>query len=176
MCLVSFACSTRPTGPFRLAPIAGLSTVFEPIGRPPREQIQALAEVECPLPSDLAFTLVAALRQHGHFGNVLTHISGTNWTKVEQSLRSISDPDVGSQALSPLAQNIVELICGDRGVTGRIMKSYFRTVLGKVLGIDGATRLIQRINGLFVELKCARQQPSNTGRIANQCPAAREAA
>ena len=76
---------------------------------------------------------------------------------MEQALRSILDLDVGSQALSPLSQNIVELIYGDRGVTGRIMKPYFRTVLGKVLGIDGATRLMQRINGLFVELECAKR-------------------
>ena len=141
----------------QISPIAGHSTTFERIGRLSGGQIPALAEVECPLPYDLAFILVAALRQHGHIGNVLTHISGTNWTKVEQALRSILDPDVGSQALSPLAQKIVELIYGDRGVTGRIMKPYFRTVLGKVLGIDGATRSMQRINGLFVELECARQ-------------------
>lgn len=153
---------------------AGLFAVFEPIGRLPGEQIPAPAEVKCPLPNDLAFILVAALRQHGHIGNVLTHISGTNWTKVEQALRSILDPDVGSQALSPLAQNIIELIGGDRGVTGRITKPYLRTVLGRVLGIDGATRLMQRVNGLFVELECARQQPPNTGRAAHQLPAAPE--
>ena len=140
----------------QISPIA-ISVAFEGIGRLPGEQIPAHAEAECPLPNDLAFILVAALRQHGHIGNVLTHISGTNWTKVEQALRSILDLDVGSQALSPLSQNIVELIYGDRGVTGRIMKPYFRTVLGKVLGIDGATRLMQRINGLFVELECAKR-------------------
>lgn len=157
----------------QISPIASLPAVLEPIGRLPSKRHTAGAVVE-PTPSDIAFTLVAVLRQHGHIGNVLTHISRTNWTNIELALRTIIDPDVDSQSLSPLAQNIVELICGERGVTGRITKPYFRTALNRILGTDGAARLIERIDGLFVQLECARLQPPTTVRTANQLPAATE--
>lgn len=156
----------------QMSPIVGLAASLEPIRQLPSKQAAAIAKIERPLPAHLAFILAAVLRQHGHIGNVLTHISGTNWPKVEQALRTIVDPDVGGEALSPLAQNIVELICGDRGVTGRITKPYFRTVLSKILETDGAARLIQHISGLFLELECARRQPPDTVRTANQLQAA----
>lgn len=158
----------------QIIPIAGLSAEFEPIGQVSSRRIAAITEIEGPLPANLAFILVAMLRQHSHIGNVLTHISGRNWTKVERALDSIIDPDVGGKALSPLAQNIVELICGDRGVTGRMMKPYFRTVLGKILGIDSASRLMQRISVLFAELECARHQLSNNAQAADQFSIATE--
>ncbi len=41
-----------------------------------------LATVPAALPDNLAFVVVAVLRRHGHISNVLTHISGGNWTKV----------------------------------------------------------------------------------------------
>ena len=71
---------------------------------------------------DLAFLVVAAFRRHPHINNVLTHISDANWERVEQALRAILDPLAASRDLSPLARNIVDLMCADRGVTGRILK------------------------------------------------------
>ena len=68
----------------------------------------ATAEAErLPSLDDLVFSLAAAFRQHPHISNVLTHISSSNWGKVEQALRSILDPRAGSCDLSPLAQNII---------------------------------------------------------------------
>ena len=41
---------------------------------------------------DLAFLVVAAFRRQPHINNVLTHISGANWQRVEQAQRAILDP------------------------------------------------------------------------------------
>ncbi len=115
------------------------------------------------LPSldDLVFSVVAAFRLHGHISNVLTHISGSNWAKVEQALRSILDPRAGSCDLSPLAQNIIELLCADRGVTGRIMKPYFRRLLDAILEPEVAARFARHVTVLFLELECKARQPIN---------------
>lgn len=154
----------------QITPIAGLSAAvaFEAIGRLSSPRTSVIAKIDQPLPADLAFILTALFRQHSHIGNVLTHISGRDWTMVESAFGSIVDPDIGSKALSPLAQNIVELICGDRGVTGRMMKPYFRAVLGKILGVDSALRMMQRVSVLFAELEWARHQTSNNALSANQ--------
>ena len=82
---------------------------------------------------DLAFLVVAAFRRQPHISNVLTHISGANWGRVEQALRAILDPFTASRDLTPLARNIVDLMCADRGVTGRILKPYFRDLLARIL-------------------------------------------
>lgn len=115
------------------------------------------------LPSldDLVFSLAAAFRQHAHISNVLTHISGSNWGKVEHALRSILDPRAGSCNLSPLAQNIIELMCADRGVTGRIMKPYFRRLLDAILEPEVAARFARHVTVLFLELECKTRQPMN---------------
>lgn len=161
------------TAPAQISPLASLPAALGPISRLPSKQRAVGAKI-APAPSDIAFTVVAVFRQHGHIGNVLTHISHTNWTNIEQALRAVIDPNVDSQSLSPLAQNIVELVCGERGVTGQITKPYFRTVLSRILGTDDAAQLIERIDSLFVQLECARHQPPNTARIANQLSAATE--
>lgn len=109
---------------------------------------------------ELAFRTLAAFRAHPHVSNVLTHISGANWAKVEQSLNRILDVTTTSNTLSPLEQNIVDLMCGDRGTTGRIFKPYFHAILLRVLEPDRAERLIGHIYALFVEIEWKAQQPA----------------
>jgi hypothetical protein len=102
---------------------------------------------------DLAIIVVAAFRHHPHINNVLTHISGANWERVEQSLRAILDPLAASRDLSPLACNIVDLMCADRGVTGRILKPYFRDLLARVLSPHLAALLTDHVSLLFLEFE-----------------------
>ncbi len=102
---------------------------------------------------DLAFLVVASFRRHPHINNVLTHISGANWGRVEQALRAILDPLAAGSDVSPLARNIVDLMCADRGVTGRILKPYFRDLLGKILSPRLAALLTDHVTILFLEFE-----------------------
>ena len=111
--------------------------------------------------AELAFRVRVAFRVHPHLSNVLTHISGANWANVEQSLNALFDVATTSGSLSPLEQNIVDLMCADRGITGRIMKPYFHAVLRRVLEPDRAERLIRHIDTLFLELEWMAQHPAS---------------
>lgn len=119
---------------------------------------------------ELAFRGLVAFRVHPHLSNVLTHISGANWTRVEQSLNSILDSATTSGSLSPLDQNIVDLMCADRGITGRIMKPYFHAVLRRVLEPGHAERLIRHINALFLELEWKARQATRGAPTQSQPP------
>lgn len=105
--------------------------------------------------NDLAFSIAAAFRGHPHISNVLTHISGANWSAVENALRVILDPCAGSRDFSPLARNIVDLMCADRGVTGRIVKPFYRERLVMLLGDQVASHFIAHITSLFLEYEVA---------------------
>ncbi|MBN9007535.1 MAG: hypothetical protein J0H40_19230 [Rhizobiales bacterium] len=100
---------------------------------------------------ELTFFIVAAFRRHPHINNVLTHISGGSWSRIEEALQVIVDPDASGRDLSPLVRNIIDLICADRGVTGRIVKPYYRELLVRALGESVARRLITHVTCLFVE-------------------------
>ena len=75
--------------------------------------------------AELAFRIFAAFRAHPHINNVLTHISRAKWAEVEKSLNRILDLATTSDGLSPLEENIIELMVGERGITGKILKPYF---------------------------------------------------
>jgi hypothetical protein len=90
---------------------------------------------------------------------VLTHISRAKLVEVERSLNRIVDPSTTVDALSPLEENIIELMVGERGITGKILKPYFQAVLYRILGPDGAERLIRHINALYLELEWKVQHP-----------------
>jgi hypothetical protein len=137
------------------SPRVEIEATFEPVHGLLGDEGTAPVEPErFPSLDDLVFSVVAAFRQHGHVSNILTHISGNNWGKVEQALRSILDPHAGSRDLSPLAQNIIELMCAVRGVTGRIMRPYFRSLLNAILEPEVAARFAQHVTVLFLELAC----------------------
>jgi hypothetical protein len=102
---------------------------------------------------------------------VLTHISGASWSRVEEVLRVILDPRTGSRDLSPLARNMVDLMCADRGVTGRILKPYYRDLLTNVLGPRVAARLIANVTCLFLEYEVAAR-PIATATLTNRSASA----
>ena len=107
---------------------------------------------------NLVKDIIAAFRSHGHICNVMTHISDTQWDQVENALRVILDPRTGWQALNPLAENIVDLLCADRGVTGRIVKPYFKSLLAKMLPSDAVTCICIHVACLFDELESRRRE------------------
>lgn len=105
---------------------------------------------------DLVFRVVAAFRRHPHVNNVLTHIARADWRAVEQAVRAILDPCSLARDLSPLACNIVDLMCADRGVTGRILKPYYQELLRIVLGEPVAARFIAHVGCLYLDCEAAR--------------------
>ena len=105
-----------------------------------------------PDPSRMAAKVVIALRRHPHLNNVLTHISGSNWTKLEQALTAVLDPSTRPRDLPPLARNLLDLLCADRGVTGRIMKPYFHEWLALALPAPQAERIIANTVRLFAQV------------------------
>jgi hypothetical protein len=114
---------------------------------------------------DLAFLVVAAFRRHPHINSVLTHISGANWLRVEKALRAILDPLTAGSDLSPLARNIVDLMCADRGVTGRILKPYFRGFLSRILSPHLAVLLTDHVvTLLFLEFELGGRLAEGTVR------------
>lgn len=110
--------------------------------------------------AELAFRIFATFRGHSHINNVLTHISRAKWVEVENSLNSILDPATTSDGLSPLEENIVDLMCAERGVTGKILRPYFHAVLHRLLEPQRAERLIRHIDALFLQLEWKAQHPA----------------
>jgi hypothetical protein len=118
----------------------------------PDSQPEVAVEIDL---DDLVFRVIAAFRRHPHVNNVLTHISRADWRAVEQAIRTILDPCSLARDLSPLACNIVDLMCADRGVTGRILKPYYRELLGLVLGERVAARFIAHVGCLHLDCEAA---------------------
>jgi len=102
-----------------------------------------------PARADLAFLLVATFRAHPHINNVLTHISRSNWGEIERALNAILDPTMTRNALSPLAQNIADLMGAERGTTGKILKPHLHGILRWRLGPSGAEGVIRHIETLL---------------------------
>ena len=109
--------------------------------------------------SGLARTMVARFRHHPHINNVLTHICGAQWERIGRALRVILDPRATADNLSPLARNIVELMCAERGVTGRILKPYFHASLAAALPSRTAAYLRAHVEGLFLQMEGAPCAP-----------------
>jgi hypothetical protein len=108
---------------------------------------------------ELPFRVFAAFRAHPHINNVLTHIARARWGEVEQALNRIFDLSMTGDGLSPLEENIVELMVGERGITGKILKPYFQAALRAMLEPSSAERLIRHITALHLELEWKAQHP-----------------
>ena len=57
----------------------------------------------------LAELVVIELKGHGHFGNIVHHISSGDWSAVHHALRELFLLPREAQTLSPLARNLVTL-------------------------------------------------------------------
>lgn len=113
-----------------------------------------------PSSAELAFRIFAALRAHPHINNVLTHISRAKWAELEKSLDHILDLATTSDGLSPLEENIIDLMVGERGVTGRILKPYYQAALHRIVEPGRAERLIRHVDVLYLELEWKAQHPA----------------
>lgn len=58
----------------------------------------------------LAELVVIQLKGHGHFGNIVHHISRGDWPTVHSALRELFLLPREAQTLSPLAKNLVTMI------------------------------------------------------------------
>ncbi len=119
-------------------------------------QSEGRAEVST---SELAFRIFATFRAHPHINNVLTHISRARWVEVEQSLNRILDLSATSDGFSPLEENIIDLMVGERGITGKILKPYFQAALHRILEPSRAEGVIRHVNALYLELEWKVQHP-----------------
>ena len=108
--------------------------------------------------------MVAAFRRHPHVSNVLTHICGAQWERVEQALRAIFGPVAASGRLSPFADDLAELMWAERGVTGRILKPYMRDLLASILPRRSAERLLDQVAALSLARQ-ARALPLPPDRV-----------
>lgn len=113
---------------------------------------------------DLTFTLVALLRAEGHLCNVLTHISSGDWRAVEQSIAAILNSRASPKKLSNVARNILELICDDRGVTGRIMRPFFFEAIARIAGRREMERLEKQVHRLRSQMSFDAQARSARSR------------
>ncbi len=109
---------------------------------------------------DLAFTLVALLRTHGHLCNVLTHIASGDWRAVEQAIAAILEPRISPKKLSPLARNLLELLCDNRGVSGRIMRPFFFAAVAGAAGKAEMRRIELKIRRLRARMASDPRAPS----------------
>ncbi|WP_245471785.1 MULTISPECIES: DUF2249 domain-containing protein [Bradyrhizobium] len=128
---------------------------------PPKTMAKRAAKTRIALSTaELSFRIFAIFRAHPHINNVLTHISRADWAQVERALNSILDPAAATGQLSPLAQNIIDLMCAERGITGKILKPCFHAALGKLLEPKRAERLIEHIEALYRDLERRAEQPA----------------
>jgi hypothetical protein len=120
-------------------------------------------------PDRLAFTTVAVFRAHPHISNVLTHIFRGDWGKLERAVAAILAPETDASDLSALDRNLVQLLRGGRGTTGRVFKPYFEWLAERILGGSDAAALLAHLDRLLLELGGERDRyPSRTDRRAAQ--------
>lgn len=134
----------------RCAPAARSGLVIRSAAAPPPEMAKMIDRI--------AQSATIAFRCHPHLNNVLTHIFGADWLRLEATLRAVLDPAAHPRTLSPLALNLLDLMCAERGVTGRILKPYFHELLGMLLPPAAAAETVARVGALF-------QRVQNRGRI-----------
>lgn len=113
----------------------------------------AISHVESMAVSTLASLVVTHFRAHGHINNVMTHISGARWDRVEDELRIILNTGTKAPKLTPLGENIIELLHAERGVTGRIVKPYFEALLAGLLPAGTAMRIRVHVEHLYRALE-----------------------
>lgn len=149
-----------PPGAFTPAGVADVAQELEIIVTLDRPPVLDDGSVTGELnPAALAAVVAGAFRMHGHICNVVTHISGGRWDLIEEALVAILDPDARAQEMTPLAWNIIELLGSGRGVTGPIVKPYFRMLIARVLPADLAARMCAHVTCLAHDHK--QQTSSN---------------
>ena len=116
-------------------------------------------------PDDLANALVIELRNHPHFSNVLTHVSGADWSRLEAAFACLLDL-VGDVDVTPLFKNLLALVCSGSGTTGRMLKPWFEDWLRWACGTSEAEAMIDRLARLYaVAAETPRRRKKSAMRI-----------
>lgn len=68
--------------------------------------------------------LVAEIKGHGHFGNVIHHVAGGNWEKVASAMLELLVLPTDAAILSPIARNLVTMLDGKSAVNLRSFRSW----------------------------------------------------
>lgn len=119
-------------------------------------------------PDDLADALVIELRNHSHFNNVLTHISDANWPRLEAAFGRLLDP-TSDMDITPLQKNLLALLCGGSGTTGRMLKPWFEDWLRWACGASEAESLIDHLSRLHgVAAAAPRRRRKSAMRILRE--------
>ena len=121
----------------------------------------------------LASALVAAFRAHSHINNVMTHVSGARWDQIERALHIILDSVAVPAGLSRLEANIVDLLCAERGVSGRIFKPYFEMLLTRLLPLAPAGHLQVHVLSLHEAAQIYEEDNPGSARIVIKTGAVR---
>lgn len=136
-------------------------------GRIGRSGTSATTRIEPTVVSTLASLVVTHFRAHGHVNNVMTHISGARWDRIEDELCIILDTENKGPKLTPLAENLVELLYAERCVTGRIVKPYFEALLAGLLPAGVAIEISAHIECLY---RAAEDGAKHDGRPVGSAP------
>lgn len=72
--------------------------------------------------------LTLAFKQHPHINNVMTHIAGSRWDRVEAALTTIFASSAETATMTPLADNLLDLLWAEDGTTGRIVKPFYLAI------------------------------------------------
>ena len=119
-------------------------------------------------PDDLANALVIELRNHAHFSNVLTHVSDTNWPGLEAAFGRLLDP-TGDMDITSLHKNLLALLCGGSGTTGRMLKPWFEDWLRWACGASEAGAMIEHLSRLHgVAAEAPRRRKKSAMRILRE--------
>jgi hypothetical protein len=102
----------------------------------------------------LASVAVAAFRTHAPVRNAMMRISDGRWDRIEEALCVILDPRARRSEFTPLAENIVDLLCATRGLNGPVVKPWFRSLLDRLLPSGIAKRLCAQAVSLYGEQMC----------------------
>ena len=119
-------------------------------------------------PDDLADALVIELRNHPHFSNVLTHVSDSNWPGLKAAFGRLLDP-TGDMNITPLHKNLLALLCGGSGTTGRMLKRWFEDWLRWACGASEAESMIEHLSRLHsVAAEAPRRRKKSAMRILRE--------
>jgi hypothetical protein len=110
--------------------------------------------------------LVAAFRRHPHINNVLTHVARGRWDRVEAALAAILAAPADGAPLPPLERNLLELVWGEAGVTGRIVKPLFLDRCRRALPAETAEGCLDAVAALFARHAATAGLPHAVSRRA----------
>lgn len=101
---------------------------------------------------ELIAVLLANLKQHPHFGNVLHHIAGGNWDAVSNSIREIVLERAPVSTCSALTRNLYRALSGTGPINLRPLRQWFLRLVELESSSLFARLLARRIDSAIADL------------------------